>query len=128
MSDAKSVTELVAFEQLDSAIAGATVYQDAPEGALLPIVVVGDMKSTPIGGKNDPDRRISLLIQSEVSAEERAPLLDLQRQIETTLDGLTIEQDGWTLAFMFEDDDAQLGEDGATYIGTSAFSVLALKD
>lgn len=128
MTDAKSITELVAFQQLDAAVTGATVYQDAPEGASLPIVVVGDMKSTPIGGKGDPDRRISLLIQAEVSAEERAPLLALQKQIEETLDDLTIEQDGWTLAFTFEDDDAQLGEDGATYIGTSAFAVLALKD
>lgn len=128
MTDAKSITELVAFQQLDAAVTGATVYQDAPEGTMLPIVVVGDMKSTPIGGKGDRDRRISLLIQAEVSAEERAPLLALQTQIEEALDGLTIEQDGWTLAFTFEDDDAQLGEDGATYIGTSAFAVLALKD
>ena len=95
---------------------------------MLPIVVVGDMKSTPIGGKGDRDRRISLLIQAEVSAEERAPLLALQKQIEDALDGLTIAQDGWTLAFTFEDDDAQLGEDGGTYIGTSAFAVLALQD
>ncbi|ODU71356.1 MAG: hypothetical protein ABT11_04100 [Novosphingobium sp. SCN 66-18] len=128
MTDAKSITELVAFQQLDGAVTGATVYQDAPEGAMLPIVVVGDMKSTPIGGKGDRDRRISLLIQAEVSAEERAPLLALQKQIEDALDGLTIAQDGWTLAFTFEDDDAQLGEDGGTYIGTSAFAVLALQD
>lgn len=56
MTDAKSMTELVAFQQLDAVITGATVYQDAPEGAALPIVVVGDMKSTPIGGKGGAAR------------------------------------------------------------------------
>jgi hypothetical protein len=126
MSDAKAIVETVIFEELDAGIEGATVYQDVPENAPLDVVILGDMKSSPLGAKDDLDRRISIIIVSMVGAEERAPLLALQRQIEGLLDGKTFERNGWTLSVTFEDDDAVLGGDGATYIGTSAFEVLAL--
>lgn len=128
MSNAKAAVEIAAYHALDDVILGATVYQDVPQDAPLDVVIIGDMKSTPLGAKEDPDRSVSLIIVSMVEAEERAPLLALQKQIEDALDGKKIQQGGFTLSFMFDDDDAQLGGDGATYVGTSAFTVLALSD
>lgn len=127
MSDAKSAVEQTAFEALDAAIEGATVYQDVPQDAPLDVVIIGDMKSYPIGAKNDPDRRVDLIIVSMVEAEERAPLLALQRQIEAILDGKTFAIEGWSVSFTFADDDAVLGGDGATYVGTSAFTAFAFR-
>lgn len=128
MSDAKSAVEKIAFDALDEGIVGATVYQDVPEDAPLPVIIIGDMKSYPLDAKDDPDRRVSIVIAAMVSAEERSPLLALQRQIEALLDGKTFAIEGWTIQFTFQDDDAVLGGDGATYVGTSAFSALAFSD
>jgi hypothetical protein len=128
MSEAKAAVEAAIFNALDAGVSGATVYQDVPEDAPLPVVIIGDMKSTPIGPKDDPDRRVSVIIVTMVAAEERAPLLALQEQVEQLLDGLTFTPPGWTLRATFEDDDAQLAEDGVSYIGTSVFTVFALSD
>lgn len=125
MSSAKAVVEQTAFEALDATISNATVYQDVPQDAPLPVVILGDMKSFPLGAKDDPDRRVSLIIVTMVEAEERAPLLDLQRQVEAALDGKTFSSGEWNVRFTFEDDDAVLGGDGATYVGTSAFVAFA---
>jgi hypothetical protein len=128
VSEAKAVTEAAIFEALAASVTSAAVYQDVPQDAPLPLVVIGDMKSLPIGARDDVDRRISVIVVAMVEAEERAPLFALQRDIVSALDGRTFLPAGWTLAVTFDDDDAQLGEDGVTYIGTSAFSVLALRD
>ena len=127
MSDAMSATEGVVFNALDSGITGAPVFQDVPEDAPMPLVVLGDMKAEAAWGKNDPDRRITVTVVAMVGAEERAPLLDLQRQIEALLDGAQFAADGWLIALDFTDADAVLGDDGVSYLGTSNFSVLALK-
>ena len=126
MSNAKAVVEAAVYAALDAAIEGATVYQDVPQDAPLPVVILGDMKSYPLGGKDDPDRSVNIIIVSMVEAEERAPLLELQRQIEAALDGKKFTEGGFELSATFDDDDAQLGGDGATYIGTSSFTVIAL--
>ncbi|WP_242149610.1 hypothetical protein [Sphingomonas sp. BAUL-RG-20F-R05-02] len=124
MSKAKSFVEKATFDALSEAITGATVWQDAPENAPGDVVIIGDMKSFGLGAKgNTDDRRVSISIVTIVEAEERAPLLALQEQIETALDGAEIEVNGWTLAFGFEDDDAVLSEDGATYTGITSFGV-----
>ncbi|WP_026046827.1 tail completion protein gp17 [Sphingomonas sp. PAMC 26621] len=127
MSKAKAMVEAAAFVALDTGITGATVFQDAPENAPTPLVIIGDLKSArlPLKGA-DADRRVTIAIVTIVEAEERAPLLALQEQIEDALDGQNLEQDGWTLAFEFEDDDAVLSEDGSTYTGITSFTVLAI--
>lgn len=127
MSKAKSIVEAVAFEALAAAISGATVYQDAPANAAGDLVIIGDLKSASLGGKGaDADRRIEISIISLVVAEERAPLLSLQDQIETALDGETFQHDGWTVAFAFKDDDAVLDEGGGGYSGITAFDAIAI--
>lgn len=126
MSRAKALVEAVTFDALSSAISGATVYQDAPVNAPGDLVILGEMKSFRLSTKEaEGDRRVTIAIVTIVEAEERAPLLALQEQIETALDGQRFEKDGWTIAFEFEDDDAVLTEDGATYGGITSFNVLA---
>ena len=126
MSNAKAVVEQVIYDALADGIEGATVYQDVPEDAPLPLVIVGDMKSYPLGAKDDPDRCGSVIVVSVVAAEEPAPLLALQKQIEDLLDGKTFSPEGWIVQVSFEDDDAILGQDGATYVGTTAVTAIAL--
>jgi hypothetical protein len=127
MSKAKSLVEVTTYKQLKAAIEGASVWQDAPENAPGDLVIIGDMKSLGLASKgNTDDRRVLIAVVTIVEAEERAPLLALQEQIETALDGESFEVDGWTLAYAFEDDDAVLSEDGSTYTGITSFTVLAL--
>jgi hypothetical protein len=121
------MVEAAAFLALSNAITDAGVYQDAPENAPTPLVIIGDMKSSRLPTKDaDADRRVTISIITIVEAEERAPLLTLQEQIENALDGQNFEQEGWVLAFEFEDDDAVLSEDGSTYSGITSFTVLAI--
>ena len=127
MSKAKAVVQAAIYDALSGAVKGAKVYQDAPADAAYPVVILGDMKSFSLGTKgSSDDRRVTISIISLVEAEESAPLLSLQEQIEEALDGQSLEVDGWTLGIVFDDDDAVLGEDGVTYSGISSFSVLAL--
>ena len=129
MSDAKAVVEAAIFAALTDGVEGAPVYQDAPDNAPLPIVVVGDLKSAKLPGKDRSDDRIvTVTIVTLVEADERAPLLRLQEQIETALDRVTFEPEGWALAAYFEEDEAVLQEDGETYAGISTFTVIALSD
>lgn len=127
MSDAKAIVEAVAFRALAAAISKATVYQDAPVNAQGDLVILGDLKSFSMGGKgSSDDRRVEINIISLVVAEERAPLLSLQGQIEKALDGQNFSEAGWTVAFAFKDDDAVLDEGGGSYSGISAFDAIAL--
>ncbi|MEH3107149.1 MAG: hypothetical protein PGN09_07665 [Sphingomonas fennica] len=128
MGSALTVVEAVLFETLEAGITDAPVLQDVPEDQPLPVVIVGDLLSVPFGGKDDPDRRITATIITLCMAEERAPLLALQEQIETLLDEQRFERDGWTLAMSVDSAEAVLGEDGITYVGTSTFTILALRD
>lgn len=127
MLSAKSVVEMVAYRTLAAAIVGAAVYQDVPDDADHPLVIVGDLASRRLPGKaTSRDRIVTVTIVTLVTADERAPLLALMNQCDRALDGLTIEQDGWMLIFAFEDDDAVLQDDGQTYSGVSSYTVMAL--
>lgn len=121
-----SAAEEAVYATLSAGISGATVYQDVPADTVLPVVIVGDMKCEPVGGREDEDRRISMTVVAMVAAEERAPLLALQAQIASLLDGARLIRPGWLLAIGLEDEDALLAEDGVSYVGTSNFTILAL--
>ncbi len=128
MPNAKEAVELAVFEALAAAITGATVYQDAPQDAAMPLVIVGDMTSQRMPGKPaSRDRIVTISIVTLVEAEERAPLLVLQGQIEDALDQQSFEPDGWSIVGSFEGDDAVLQDDGETYAGVSTFTFVALE-
>lgn len=127
MSRAKALVEAETYDRLAEAITDAGVWQDAPEDATGDLVIIGDMKSAGLSTKgSDGDRIVTISIVSLAEAQERAPLLALQEQIEGALDGQTFTREGWTLGYSFEDDDAVLAEDGSTYSGITTFRVLAL--
>lgn len=127
MSNAKAVVEAAVYDTLSRAVTNAVVYQDAPDNAPLPIVVIGDMKSSRLPGKaTSPDRTVTVSIVTLIEAQERAPLLAIMDEIETALDGESFTPDGWTLAAAFDDDEAMLADDGSTYSGISSFTFLAL--
>lgn len=129
MISAKSAVEAAVFEALSAAIKDAPVYQDVPDNAPLPLVVVGDLKSSRLPGKAvSRDRTVTVTIVSLVEAEERAPVLRLQDQIDAVLDGATFTPAGWTLAGAFEEDEAVLQDDGQTYAGVSTFTFFAIAD
>lgn len=128
MPNAKEAVELAVYEALAAAITGATVYQDAPQDAALPLVIVGDMASQRMAGKPaSRDRVVTVSVVTLVEAEERSPLLVLQGQIEDALDQQTFEPEGWSIAGSFESDDAVLQDDGETYAGVSTFTFVALE-
>lgn len=127
MSNAKSIVEQVAFDEVAAAVTGAQVFQDVPNDQQGDIVVIGDMRSFRFSTKEaSADQIVEISIVTLVIADERAPLLAIQEQIETALDGQTIDRDGWRLDFTFKDDDAVLGEEGAGYVGVTTFSVVAI--
>ena len=98
MIDAKSAVEAAVYGALAAAVSTATVYQDAPDNAPLPIVVIGDMRSARLAGKAaSPYRSVTVAIVTLIEAQERAPLLALMNEIEGALDAVTFEADGWTL-------------------------------
>lgn len=127
MADAKDVTEAAAYAALAEGITGATVFQDVPANFTGPLVVIGETSSKPLGAKQQGDARVMLEVITMVDAEERAPLLNLQGQIKTLLDDARFTPAGWELSFMFEEDSARLHESGVSYVGSSAFSVFALR-
>jgi hypothetical protein len=128
MTSASSATEKAVYDALSAAVTGAPVYQDVPENSPLPLVVIGPLVAVGLGIKGDPDRRITLDIITLVTAEEREPLLDLQDQIEATLNDASLSYDGWTIRPWLESTSSALAEDdGTTYVGTSIFTILALR-
>src|SRR3546814_17548679 len=85
MPSAMDALELAAYGLLTSGggITGAVVYQHVPEDEQQNVVIIGDMDSEPLGGKDDDDCRISLTITAVTFGEERKPVLDLLDQVKT---------------------------------------------
>jgi len=127
MADAKDVVEAAAFAVLAASITGATVFQDVPENFSGPLVAIGDTAAKRLGSKQGGDALVSIEFVTLVNAEERAPLLTLQGQIFDLLDDARMNPAGWNLSFTFEEDEARLHENGVSYVGSSVFSVMALR-
>lgn len=128
MIDVKSAVEIALYQALAGNIAGVTVYQDAPENASLPVTVIGDLTERPIATKGGNDARVTASIATEFAAEERAPLLIAQGRIKDLLHEGEFVVDGWTLRPIFQTANAELAENGETYVGASIFDVLAFAD
>ncbi|AOH85727.1 hypothetical protein AWL63_19045 [Sphingomonas panacis] len=128
MTSATAACEIMAYEQLDAGIAGASVFQDVPDDAPLPLIIIGDMESTPFASTDDPDRRITLTLVVVTEGDERAPCCDLQDQIETILAGQSFLVDGWNLHVSLESSDAALSDDGSGYVGTTILTILAFRE
>jgi len=129
MTNAVSAVEAAAYEALSAGVTLATVHQHVPANTPPPVVIIADMDAERLGTKEgDPDRNVTLTVTSIIQGEARLPLLELQAEIETTLDGLRVTPPGWTLKFTFQSSDGVLLEDGQTYVGNSRFGVLAFSN
>lgn len=126
MHSASSATEVALYEALAAGLAGASVYQDAPTDAPLPLVIVGDLSEAPLG-KGEPDAIVTASIFFEVAAEERAPLLDLQRQARDLLHEQDFTVEDWTVSPSITATTAELAEDGKSYVGVASFTCFALR-
>jgi len=128
MSGPSSTIEAVAFELLDAAVTGATVYQDVPEDTPPPVVILGDMSAEPFtDDPADPDRRVTLTVTTVTAGEERKPCTDVQDEVETALGSARVTRDGWELAFRSLGSDAALTGDASGYVGTTTFEIIAFK-
>jgi hypothetical protein len=128
MTSATEACDLLAYEQLSENIIDAAVYQDVPDTAPLPMVIIGDMESVPFAGANDPDRRITLTLVVLTEGDERAPCSALQSQIETIMAGQSFLVGNWNLHVSLDSADAALSDDGSGYIGTTMLTILAFRD
>lgn len=128
MTSAKAATELLAFDQLHAGIADAGVFQDVPDNEPLPLVIIGDIESSPFAASNDPDRRVTLTVIVLTEGDERAPCVELQDQVETILVGKSFLVEGWNLHVALESSDAALSEDGSGYVGTTILTLLAFRE
>lgn len=128
VTSATAAVEQLTFDILDAGITDAAIYQDVPDDAPLPLIIIGDLLSVPFAGANDPDRRITLTIAVLTEGDERAPCTDLQDQIEGLLAGVSFATDGWDLHFLPASSAAELSNDGSGYAGTTILTILAFSN
>ena len=128
MTSASAAVEDLTFEVLDAGIAGGIVFQDVPDNAPLPVVIIGDLLAVPFAGAGDPDRRITLTVGVLIDGDERRPCTDLQDHVEALLAGKTFTRDGWDLHFLPASSAAELAEDGSGYVGTTILTILAFSN
>ncbi|MCH4894006.1 DUF3168 domain-containing protein [Sphingomonas sp. SFZ2018-12] len=126
MPDAINATEKAAFDRLDAQITGAGVYQHAPNNAAPPVVIIGDIDASPIGAKDDPDRRIAMIVVVVTEGQQRKPCSDLVAQVEQAIDGVTMTVDGYSIELTVESSQVVLSGDAETYVGTVNFTGFAL--
>lgn len=126
MSRPHSVAEQAVYTRLADNITGATVFQDVPDNFGGDMVVIGEIDGDPLSTKDSTDWTLTLTIISQVTADERAPVIALMDQISELLDRHTFNLDQWKLACSFVTDNAALDESGKEYIGTTRISILAL--
>lgn len=126
MKSALSAVEAMAFELLVAGVSLAPVFQDVPDNFQDDVVIVGDLGAEPFtNDPNDPDRRVSLTINTVTIGDERAPCSDIQEQVEATLGAARALRDGWELIFRSLGSEAALAGDGSGYVGTTTFDIIA---
>lgn len=105
------------------------LYQHPPQDTPFPLTIIGDMDvAVPIGGPDDPDRRIPLTIVCMTEGEERQPCLDRMEEVVTRLRGKSFQAEGFTIAAHLQSESASIDETGGGYNGTLNYLVFALAD
>lgn len=128
MSEAQNATEAAIYAALSAGGLAFPVYQHVPEDTPPPVNIIGDISGEPLGVKGDADERIELTITTVVQAEQRKPVLAEQARILAALDGATLTGvAGWTIRPVKASGDAVLMPDGEHYLGTTRFTIFALK-
>lgn len=126
MTAALIVVEAVAFEVLSQAVTLAAVFQDVPDNYQDEVVIIGDLSADPFtDDPDDPDRRVTLTVNTVTIGDERAPCSAIQEQVETALGKARDIRDGWELIFRSLGSDATLAGDGTGYVGITTFEIIA---
>jgi hypothetical protein len=130
MSDAQNATEQAVYTALAAAGLAFAVYQHVPEQTPPPVNIIGDLSGEPLDIKQgDGDERIDLTITTVVQGEQRKPVLEEQQRITDALHETTLTSvAGWTINPIKTSASAVLMPDGETYLGTTTFSIFALKN
>ncbi len=128
MSEGMNAVEAAVYAALAGAGLSWPVYQHVPEDTPPPVNIIGDMSAEPLDSKDGDDARVSLDVQSVFQGEARKPVLDEQARIITALDEAVLSSGGFTVRPLLETADAVLLPDGETYLGTTRFTVMALKN
>jgi hypothetical protein len=129
MSEAQNACEAAVYATLAAAALAYPVHQHVPEDTAPPVNIIGDLSGEPLADKGGGDERIDLAITTVVQGEARKPVLDEQAKIIAALDGQALTAAaGWTIRPQYTSGDAVLLPDGETYLGTTRFTVFALKN
>lgn len=128
MTSAKDAVEISSYELLSAEPPiGAPVYQDVPDDAEPPVIIIGDVEARSFGDKDARDRIVTLEIVTVMRGDERKPLLALQEKVETRLAGVIEETADWRLHYRFVDDSATLAPDASGYVGLQKFEIIAFR-
>ena len=130
MIDLLEPTQTAVFAALRSA-SGLTdlcpVFQHVPQGTPLPLTIVGDIESVPIGGKNEQVEQITIEIVTVYRGSGRAPLLAIMHQQRLALEdqqlshpGVVFDTPGWVGGGVNGP-----ASDGLTYAGLQTFIINA---
>lgn len=129
MSDAQIATAQAVFAALSAGGLTWPVYQHVPEDTPPPVNIIGDMSGELLDTKDGKDEQIELTITTVQQGESRAPVLAEQAKIIAALhDQALTSVAGWTINPMRMRSDAVLMPDGETYLGTTEFTIFALKN
>ena len=127
MSDAQNATEAAVYTALAAGGLSYSVYQHVPEDTAPPVNIIGDISGEPLGDKGGDDERIEVSISTVYQGEARKPVLTEQQKIIAALDGKSLTSGSWTIRPEKLSADAVMMPDGETYLGTTRFTVFALK-
>jgi hypothetical protein len=101
----------------------APVMQHVPEGTEPPLVIVGDISFTPVGGKDGNFDRAEVDIVTMYRGPKRAGLFALQEVVQTLLDGVALTGDALFSNPRQIANQEEIMEDGITYVGTQRFEL-----
>lgn len=128
MSDAIDAVERAAYLLMTADPApSAPVYQDVPDNAPPPVIIIGDVDWEPIGAKGDPDCTGRIEMVTVHDGDARKPLLAMQGEVFDRMADARIDVSGWRIFFTFTGGNAVLTPDGAGYVGMQNFTWLATK-
>ena len=104
----------------------APVVQHVLENTQPPLVVIGDINHTPVGGKDGGLDSVTVDVLSYFRGPNRKGLHAIQAAIRARLDDKTISAAGYELSRPMQmSSEGELLEDGETYVGTQRYELFA---
>jgi hypothetical protein len=119
---------LFAALNVSSVTSKAPVYQHPPNEAQPPLIVIGDISSTPWDHKDEDVEDVLVEIETYFRGPRRAGLLAIQGAVRDALRGKALSATGVILSparWISQDAPNANPEDGITYAGLLTFMVTA---